>query len=81
MVIAHRGASGYLPEHTLPAYRLGIRLGASTNVSALPRFAGKRVRRTIPGPDGPQEVVPLPAALWMFGSALGAMAWLRRRPA
>lgn len=80
LVIAHRGASGYLPEHTLPAYRLGIRLGAdyiepdlvmtrdgvlvarhernlgtSTNVSALPRFAGKRVRRTIPGPDGPQE--------------------------
>ena len=80
LVIAHRGASGYLPEHTLPAYRLAIRLGAdyiepdlvmtrdgvlvarherhlgtSTNVSALPRFAGKRVRRTIPGPDGPQE--------------------------
>ncbi len=28
LVIAHRGASGYLPEHTLPAYRLAIRLGA-----------------------------------------------------
>ncbi len=28
MVIAHRGASGYLPEHTLPAYRLAIQLGA-----------------------------------------------------
>ena len=28
-VIAHRGASGYLPEHTLPAYqRLAIQLGA-----------------------------------------------------
>lgn len=28
IVIAHRGASGYLPEHTLPAYRLAIQLGA-----------------------------------------------------
>jgi len=28
LVIAHRGASGYLPEHTLPAYRLAIQLGA-----------------------------------------------------
>ena len=28
IVIAHRGASGYLPEHTLAAYRLGIAQGA-----------------------------------------------------
>jgi glycerophosphoryl diester phosphodiesterase len=28
MVIAHRGASGYRPEHTLEAYRLAIRMGA-----------------------------------------------------
>ncbi len=28
LVIAHRGASGYLPEHTLEAYRLAIKLGA-----------------------------------------------------
>ena len=28
MVIAHRGASGYLPEHTLAAYRLAIEMGA-----------------------------------------------------
>ena len=27
-VIAHRGASGYLPEHTLPAYALGYGHGA-----------------------------------------------------
>ncbi len=27
-IVAHRGASGYLPEHTLAAYELGIRLGA-----------------------------------------------------
>lgn len=28
LVVAHRGASGYRPEHTLEAYRLAIRLGA-----------------------------------------------------
>jgi glycerophosphoryl diester phosphodiesterase len=28
LVIAHRGASGYRPEHTLAAYELGARLGA-----------------------------------------------------
>ena len=27
-MIAHRGASGYRPEHTLEAYRLAIRQGA-----------------------------------------------------
>jgi glycerophosphoryl diester phosphodiesterase len=29
IVIAHRGASGYLPEHTLGGYELGIKLGAA----------------------------------------------------
>ncbi len=28
IVIGHRGASGYRPEHTLEAYRLAVRLGA-----------------------------------------------------
>jgi glycerophosphoryl diester phosphodiesterase len=28
LVIAHRGASGFLAEHTLEAYRLAIRQGA-----------------------------------------------------
>ncbi len=28
LVIAHRGASGYVPEHTLEAYALGIEMGA-----------------------------------------------------
>ena len=28
LVIGHRGASGFLPEHTLEAYRLAIKLGA-----------------------------------------------------
>jgi glycerophosphoryl diester phosphodiesterase len=28
LIVAHRGASGYLPEHTLESYRLAIELGA-----------------------------------------------------
>jgi glycerophosphoryl diester phosphodiesterase len=28
LVIGHRGASGYLPEHTLESYALAIRVGA-----------------------------------------------------
>src|SRR6056297_3228481 len=28
LVIAHRGASGYLPEHTLPAYAMAYGIGA-----------------------------------------------------
>ncbi len=28
LVVAHRGASGYLPEHTLEGYRLAIEQGA-----------------------------------------------------
>ena len=27
-VVAHRGASGYLPEHTLAGYELAMRMGA-----------------------------------------------------
>jgi glycerophosphoryl diester phosphodiesterase len=30
LVIAHRGASGYRPEHTIAGYRLAIRLGADS---------------------------------------------------
>lgn len=28
IVIGHRGASGYLPEHTMEAYKLAVQLGA-----------------------------------------------------
>lgn len=28
ILIAHRGASAYAPEHTLPAYRMGLEMGA-----------------------------------------------------
>ena len=28
LVVGHRGASGYRPEHTLAAYRLAVEMGA-----------------------------------------------------
>lgn len=28
-VIAHRGASGYVPEHTMEAYKMGADMGES----------------------------------------------------
>ncbi len=31
----------------------------------------------IPGPPAPQ--VPIPAAVWLFGSGLGLLGWMRRR--
>lgn len=74
LVIGHRGASGYLPEHTLESYALAIELGAdyiepdlvatkdgvliarhepnitaTTNVSQLPQFAGRKTTRVVDG--------------------------------
>lgn len=74
IVIGHRGASGYLPEHTLAAYQLAITqgadyfepdvvmtsdgvliarhepmLGATTDVSSRPEFAGRRTTKTLDG--------------------------------
>lgn len=45
-VVAHRGASGYLPEHTLPAYELGIRLGADAfEIDVVPTADGHLIAR------------------------------------
>jgi glycerophosphoryl diester phosphodiesterase len=74
MLIAHRGASGYRPEHTLAAYQLAItqgadyiepdvvatkdgqlvarhenEIGATTDVSVHPEFAGRRTTKVIDG--------------------------------
>ena len=74
VVIAHRGASGYRPEHTLASYRLGVALGAdviepdlvstadgvlvarheneigaTTDVSRHPEFAGRRATKCVDG--------------------------------
>ena len=31
LVVAHRGASGYLPEHTLEAYAMAIGMGRTSS--------------------------------------------------
>jgi glycerophosphoryl diester phosphodiesterase len=74
LVIGHRGASGYRPEHTLAAYQTAIDMGAdfiepdlvstrdghlvarheneisgTTDVSAHPEFASRRVSKAIDG--------------------------------
>ncbi len=74
VVIAHRGASGYRPEHTVGAYELAIRqcadyiepdlvvtkdgvlvdrhepeIGSTTDVSAHPEFANRRVTKLLDG--------------------------------
>jgi glycerophosphoryl diester phosphodiesterase len=65
IVIGHRGASGYVPEHTLASYFLAIQQGAdfiepdlvsheneiggTTDVAAHPEFAARRTTRTIDG--------------------------------
>ena len=40
LVIAHRGASGYLPEHTLEAYAMAYAMGADYIVSDIPATIG-----------------------------------------
>jgi glycerophosphoryl diester phosphodiesterase len=74
VVIAHRGASGYRPEHTIGAYQLAIRqcadyiepdlvvtrdgvlvdrhepeIGSTTDVSAHPEFANRKVTKLLDG--------------------------------
>jgi len=76
IIIAHRGASGYLPEHTLESYARAIEMGAdfiepdlvatkdgvliarhepmlsqTTDVSAHPEFAERRVTRAVDGEE------------------------------
>lgn len=46
VLIAHRGASGYRPEHTLPAYELAARMGADyVSVDLVPTLDGHLVAR------------------------------------
>jgi glycerophosphoryl diester phosphodiesterase len=61
LVIAHRGASGYLPEHTLPAYRLGALLGADyLEPDLVPTRDGVLVARHEAGLAGTTDVAAHP---------------------
>jgi glycerophosphoryl diester phosphodiesterase len=46
LVIGHRGASAFLPEHTLEAYRLAIELGADViEPDVVPTKDGRLIAR------------------------------------
>jgi len=58
LVIGHRGASGYRPEHTLASYGTAARLGAdfvepeisgTTDVAAHPEFAARKTTKLLDG--------------------------------
>ena len=57
MVVGHRGASGYRPEHTLAAYELAIRMGAdAVDVDLVPTRDGALVARHEPEIGGTTDV-------------------------
>jgi glycerophosphoryl diester phosphodiesterase len=61
VVIAHRGASGYLPEHTLEAYELAVELGADVIEPDLVLTAdGELLARHEPMLDGTTDVAEHP---------------------
>ena len=45
IVIAHRGASGYLPEHTLAGYELAVKMGADHRHRDDRFMRGQRLQR------------------------------------
>jgi glycerophosphoryl diester phosphodiesterase len=57
LVIGHRGASGHLPEHTLAAYRLAIKLGADyIEPDLVATRDGVLIARHEPNIDGTTDV-------------------------
>lgn len=61
VVVGHRGASGYRPEHTLAAYELAIRMGAdAVDVDLVPTRDGALVARHEPEIGGTTDVAERP---------------------
>lgn len=61
MVVGHRGAAGYRPEHTLAAYELAIRMGAdAVDVDLVPTRDGALVARHEPEIGGTTDVAERP---------------------
>ena len=61
LVVGHRGASGYRPEHTLAAYELAIRVGAdAVDVDLVPTRDGALVARHEPEIGGTTDVATRP---------------------
>jgi glycerophosphoryl diester phosphodiesterase len=61
LVIAHRGASGYRPEHTLDAFRLAVEQGADAiEVDVVASKDGELVVRHEPELSGTTDVASRP---------------------
>ena len=61
-IVAHRGASGYLPEHTLAAYELGVRQGADAfEIDVVPTKDGVLIARHENDLSGSTDVATHPA--------------------
>ncbi len=61
MVVGHRGASGYRPEHTAASYELAIRMGAdAVDVDLVPTRDGALVARHEPEIGGTTDVAAHP---------------------
>jgi glycerophosphoryl diester phosphodiesterase len=61
LVVGHRGASAYRPEHTLAAYELAIRMGAdAVDVDLVPTRDGALVARHEPEIGGTTDVATRP---------------------
>ena len=70
LVLAHRGASGYLPEHTLAGYELAVKLGADYIEPDLSAEQGRRpgrdARRHVDAHDGRADALPRARQLCRF---------------
>jgi glycerophosphoryl diester phosphodiesterase len=61
MVVGHRGAPGYRPEHTLASYELAVRMGAdAVDVDLVPTRDGALVARHEPQIGGTTDVAGHP---------------------
>src|SRR3954466_1787624 len=61
VIIGHRGAPGYRPEHTLASYELAYRMGVSwVDVDLVPTKDGQLVARHEPETGGTTDVAKRP---------------------
>lgn len=66
---------------TIADYALGYADGTGEFFAAHIAGYSDSISGNTSGKFAGSTVVPIPAAVWLFGSALGMLAWTRRRPA
>ncbi len=66
---------------TIADYALGYQDGMAEFFAAHIAGYSSSTSGNTSGKFAGSTVVPVPAAIWLFGSALGMLAWSRRRPA